>query len=292
MSIFGLLVLNKPSGVTSRRVVDQVQRLVRPAKVGHAGTLDPLASGVLVVGIGQATRLFEYLQELPKHYRATFLLGRSSPTEDIESEVTELAGAPVPTIGEIERAAASLRGEIEQRPPAYSALKVSGRRAYDLAREGETPELSPRGVRIDRLMITRYAYPELDVEVVCSSGTYVRSLGRDLAEAAGSAAVMSALERTAIGPFLLAEAVDPALLTRENLAEHLRHPILAVRGLMQEVAMSDRDVERIGRGLPVAVADVAGDRCAAVDSAGRLRAILIRHAGEQFRPAKNFLLEG
>lgn len=292
MAMFGFLVLDKPSGITSRRVVDRVLRLVRPDKVGHAGTLDPLASGVLVVGIGQATRLVEYLHELPKRYRGTFLLGRSSPTEDVEGQVTELADAAPPTREAIDRAAESLRGDIQQRPPAFSALKVAGRRAYDLARAGETPELAPRGVRIDRLAVTRYEYPELCLDVECSAGTYIRSLGRDLAERAGSAAVMSALVRTAVGPFTLDEAIDVEKLTRENLPNHLREPILAVRELMHEVVLNDRDVERVGRGLPISVADVVGERCAAVDSAGRLRAVLVRRAGDQFRPAKNFPLDG
>ena len=123
-----------------------------------------------------------------------------------------------PTRDQIEQAADTLRGEIQQRPPAFSALKVAGRRAYDLARAGESPELAPRGVRILRLAVTRYDYPELCLEVECGSGTYMRSLGRDLAERAGSAAVMSALVRTAIGPFTLTEAVDAETLTRENLA--------------------------------------------------------------------------
>ena len=246
MAMFGLLVLDKPSGVTSRRIVDRVLRFVRPTKVGHAGTLDPLAAGVLLLGLGQATRLVEYVHELPKQYQATFLLGRSSTTEDIDGEITELPDAVPPTREQIEQAADTLRGDIQQRPPAFSALKVAGRRAYELARAGETPELAPRGVRINRLTITRYDYPELCLDVECSSGTYVRSLGRDLAERAGSAAVMSALVRTAIGPFTLAEAADPEAITRENLVTLVRDPILAVRGLMEEVVLSDRDVERVG----------------------------------------------
>jgi len=171
MSLFGLLNLNKPPGVTSRRVVDRVQRLVKPAKVGHAGTLDPLASGVLVLGIGPATRLVEYVQEMPKHYRATFLLGRTSTTEDVDGDVTELDGAVPPKRERLERVAEEMTGEIEQRPPIYSALKVSGRRAYDLARAGGRVELAPRTVRIDRLEIVRYEYPELCLDVTCGGGT-------------------------------------------------------------------------------------------------------------------------
>jgi tRNA pseudouridine55 synthase len=292
--VFALLNLNKPSGVTSRRVVDLVQRLVRPAKVGHAGTLDPLASGVLVLGLGQATRLVEYVQEMPKHYRATFLLGRTSTTEDIEGEVTELAGAVPPTRDTLERAAGELRGEIEQRPPAFSALKVAGSRAYDLARAGREVELAPRRVRVDRLDIVRYEYPRLDLDIVASGGTYVRSLGRDLAERAGTAAVMAALERTAIGPFTIADAVDPETLTVDNLAEHVLSPILAVRGLMFERAVSAADCERLYHGLPIRLADAPDEpvgRCAAVDTQGRLVAILSRAPADQWRPTKTFSLD-
>jgi len=151
--LYGILNLNKPAGVTSRRVVDDVQRLVRPAKVGHAGTLDPLATGVLVVCTGAATRLIEYVQQMPKSYTGTFLLGRQSPTEDVDGEVTELDSPPVPSWPEIEAAVRAFEGRIEQRPPAFSALKVGGRRAYDLARRGKSVELKSRPVTIHRISI-------------------------------------------------------------------------------------------------------------------------------------------
>lgn len=288
MQPFGLLNLHKPPGVTSRRVVDRVQRLVKPAKVGHAGTLDPLASGVLVLGIGQATRLVEYVQEMPKQYRATFLLGRTSTTEDVDGEITLLADAVPPTHERLAQVAQELTGEIQQRPPAFSALKVSGRRAYDLARAGQQVELAPRTVRIDRLDIVRYEYPELCVDVTCGGGTYVRSLGRDLAERAGSAAVMSALERTAIGRFTLADAIEPATLSDDNLSPYLLPPVLAVRGLMDEIVVSETERQRVAHGLSIQRPDVEADRCAALDSAGRLLAVLIRRLGGELRAEKNF----
>src|SRR5262245_62072249 len=151
MRHFGLLHVNKPSGITSRRVVDQVQALVRPAKAGHAGTLDPLASGVLVVCVGAATRLIDYVPQAAKRYTATFLFGRASDTEDIEGIVTVLAAPSVPTRVEVERAAQQFVGNIQQRPPAFSALKVAGRRAYDLARAGQSVKLAPRPVTVYRL---------------------------------------------------------------------------------------------------------------------------------------------
>src|SRR5262245_35406014 len=203
--MFGLLNIDKPAGLTSRDVVSRVQRLVRPQKVGHAGTLDPLATGVLVVAVGPATRLVEYVQRMPKTYQGTFLLGRTSDTEDVEGEVVELDSPPVPTRAEIDAALPRFIGTIEQRPPAYSALKVAGRRAHKLARRGEAVELAPRPVEIHAIELLRYEYPEMELRIDCGSGTYVRSLGRDVAEAVDTGAVMAALRRLAIGPFQAAE---------------------------------------------------------------------------------------
>jgi tRNA pseudouridine55 synthase len=288
MQLFGLLNLNKPTGITSRGLVDQVQRLDRSVKVGHSGTLDPLASGVVVLGVGHATRLVEYLQEMPKRYRGTFLLGRSSTTEDIEGTITELPDAPTPTLEQLEHAAGRLSGEIEQRPPAFSALKVGGRRAYDLARAGQPPDLPPRVVRVDRLSIVRYEYPELCVDVECGGGTYIRSLGRDLAELAGSAAVMSALVRTAVGSFTLEKSLDPAVLTRYNLAEHLLDAKGAIEPLMDQVVLSVAELQRIAHGLTVTAPSISGERCAALDDTGRLVAILGRRPDGSFGAVKNF----
>ncbi len=212
----GLLNVNKPPGITSRRVVDTVGRLGAPAKVGHAGTLDPLAAGVLVVAVGGATRLVQYVQRMAKRYLGTFMLGRRSVTEDVEGEVVELPGAPVPTHEALEAAAKRLVGRIEQRPPVFSALKIHGRPAYKLARGGKPVELAPRPVDIYRIEVRAYEYPELVLEIDCGGGTYVRSLGRDLAEALGTAAVMSALSRVLIGPFRVEEAVRLDELTRDN----------------------------------------------------------------------------
>jgi tRNA pseudouridine55 synthase len=288
MSLFGLLNLNKPSGVTSRRVVDGIQRLVKPAKVGHAGTLDPLAGGVLVVDIGQATRLVEYVQQMPKHYRATFLLGRSSTTEDTEGEITLLPTAAPPSLEQIQQAAAALTGTIEQRPPAYSALKIAGRRAYALARAGQSVELAPRQIEIHRIEILRYEYPELQLDVQCGGGTYIRSLGRDLAELSGTAAVMSALVRTAIGRFMLSRAIDPNTLTRENISQQLLPATLAVRDLMPECVVTEADQRRIANGLPVSIGPIAGNTCAALSTDGRLVAILTRRNEDEFSPDKYF----
>ena len=288
-SPFGVLNLNKPAGMTSRRAVDLVQRLAWRTKCGHAGTLDPLASGVLVVCVGPATRLIEYVQRMPKSYLGTFLLGRQSPTEDVEGDVTELERAPVPSADQIAAGAKALTGRIEQRPPAYSALKVEGKRAYALARAGRPVELKPRSVEVYRLDVVAYDYPELRLRIECGSGTYVRSLGRDLAESLGTGAVMSELVRTAIGPFALDEAVDPRQLTREGWTAHLRPPTRAVERLPRLV-LTGEEVARIQAGQAIARQAPAPNspEVAALDSAGRLVAILVPRGGGLLGPARNF----
>ncbi|MFO1021107.1 MAG: tRNA pseudouridine(55) synthase TruB [Planctomycetales bacterium] len=212
----GVLNLNKPAGMTSRQVVDRVQILAGDLKVGHAGTLDPLATGVLLVAVGAGTRLISYLQDKPKHYRGEFLLGRESETEDVEGEVHELPNPPIPSREELEQAASQFVGKIQQVPPRFSAKKIGGRRAYKLARRGKEFELEPRTVVIHALQIVEYEYPKLVLDIHCGSGTYVRSLGRDLARQVGTAAVMSNLERTAIGSFDITRGVSPDDLTLEN----------------------------------------------------------------------------
>lgn len=272
----GLLNLDKPPGLTSRDAVNRVQRLVRPAKVGHAGTLDPLATGVLVICVGAATRLIEYVQRLRKEYVGTFLLGRTSPTEDVDGPVTELANPPVPPRHQIAAAARALTGEIVQRPPAFSALKVGGRRAYDLARQGEHVELEPRPVTVYTLEIESYEYPQLVLRIACGGGTYVRSLGRDLAESLGTGAVMSALVRTAIGPFRVEEAIPPDALTPENWTDYLLPCVRAVESL-PKVPLSAEEVARARQGQPIRRKAPSGNAAemAAVDEAGRLVAILV-----------------
>ena len=274
---YGILNLNKPSGITSRDAVNQVQRLLpRRTKVGHAGTLDPLASGVLIICVGPATRLIERVQRRPKRYRGEFLLGRTSPTEDTDGEVTELEAPPTPTLDAIQTAASKLVGRIEQRPPAYSALKVNGRRAYDLARSGKDVELKPRPIDIYQLDVLEYDYPRLMLDVTCGSGTYIRSLGRDLAESLGTGAVMSGLVRTRIGTFMLDDAVSPDELQRETLVERLQPALLAVDDLPR-VELSEADCEEISHGRSIALPEglPKAEEYAAVTPEGQLGALLV-----------------
>lgn len=203
----GILIVAKPAGPTSHDVVALVRRLAATKRVGHGGTLDPFASGVLPVFLGHATRIVEYHLPDRKAYRATICFGASSTTDDLEGELTPSDGA-APTCQAVEADLPRLSGTISQRPPAYSAIKVGGRRAYTLARAGETVDLATREVTIHALDLVTWDGTDPDrpiavIDVVCSAGTYIRALARDLGEMLGSAAYLGALTRTASGPFTL-----------------------------------------------------------------------------------------
>jgi tRNA pseudouridine55 synthase len=206
----GLLIVDKPAGWTSHDVVAKVRRLAGTKRVGHAGTLDPMATGVLVVGIEKATRLLGYLALTEKEYTATIRLGQTTTTDDAEGEV--IGHVPVLNIGEAEllRAVAALTGEISQVPPGVSAIKVGGQRAYKLARAGETPELAARNVTVREFAVDAVRPAgdllDADVRVTCSSGTYIRALARDLGTSLGVGGHLTALRRTRVGPYVASQA--------------------------------------------------------------------------------------
>jgi tRNA pseudouridine55 synthase len=205
----GILNIDKPAGVSSARLVGQVKRLLpRGTKVGHAGTLDPFATGVLLVLVGKATRQCEALMSRPKRYVASIKLGATTPTLDPTSDETPFPSATPVDRATVEAALSAFRGEISQRPPAFSALKVGGRRAYQLARAGEVVVLQPRPVMIYGMMLLSYDWPALSIDVHCGRGTYVRSLARDIAERLGvGGGYLTALRRTAVGDFTLDDAI-------------------------------------------------------------------------------------
>jgi tRNA pseudouridine55 synthase len=287
----GLIPVDKPTGVSSRRVVDAVARALSMKTVGHAGTLDPLACGVVVVCVGHATRLVDYLHELPKHYSSVFLLGRSSPSDDFETAI-EVEEHPVrPTQDDIEAAAATFRGDILQRPCDYSAVHVDGKRAYRLARKGRAVELAEKRVRIDRLEITAYDWPRLGLDVVCSSGTFIRALGRDLAIALGSRAVMESLVRTAVGPFGRGQSLPLDAITPDTVRTALLPPVSAVAHLPQVVLAGD-ELARAIRGGLVELPESPAPAIAAGDTAGSLVGILKRLEAGQYRLRPNFFGAG
>ena len=282
----GVIPIDKPVGVTSRRVVDAVAQALGMKAVGHAGTLDPLASGVVVVCVGHATKLVDFIHQLPKHYAATFLLGRSSPSDDLETPVTEEADPLQPARDDIERGLAGFRGEILQRPCDYSAVHVDGRRAYRLARQGREVELPAKRVRIDRLEITAYEWPRLGLEIECSSGTFVRAIGRDLAATLGTKAVMESLVRTAVGQFELAAALPLVDVTPETARAVLLPAVAAVAHLGRvELAGEPLDTAVRGGLVDLGMTDPA---LSAVDSDGDLVGIFQRHESGRHRLKPNF----
>ncbi len=250
MELHGLLVLDKPSGITSRDAVNRIQRqLPRRTRVGHTGTLDPLATGVLVICLGHATRLAEYVQAMPKTYCSTFLLGSTSDTDDADGSITPAPDSrPLPR-PIIESALASFVGEIEQTPPAFSAAKVAGQRAYDLAREGGAVELRPRLVTVYRISIRSYVWPNLDIEVHCGKGTYIRSLARDLGRKLGCGALVSVLRRTAVGPFT-PELATPLDASFETIRARMR-PMSDAVAAISPVIVSEDEAQRLRQGQSI-----------------------------------------
>ena len=281
----GILVALKPAGPTSHDIVALVRRLAATKRVGHGGTLDPFASGVLPLFLGRATRVVEYHLGDRKGYRATVCFGATSTTDDLEGELTP-ADAAAPDRLTVEKALGRLRGPISQRPPVYSAIKVAGRRAYAMARAGESVELASRDVTIHRLDLVEWDGTDPDrpigvLEVECSAGTYIRALARDLGELVASGAYLGALSRTSSGPFRLAEAI-PLERVREAAADGpdalaaLLLPIDAGLDALPELVISDGEVTAISRGQFIRAAMPPGDPDAPIrvrDGAGRLVAI-------------------
>jgi len=215
-AVNGILVLDKPIGMGSNEALQRVKRMYRARKAGHTGSLDRLASGLLPICFGEATKLSGYLLNADKHYVATFLLGVTTTTGDAEGEVVSRRDVPVLSATIIERVAASFRGEIEQIPPMHSALKHRGKRLYQLAHEGIVVERQPRRISIHRLEVPRFDRETMDVEVLCSKGTYIRTLAEDFGEALGCGASVVALRRIGAGPFIASDMVE--LETVESMA--------------------------------------------------------------------------
>jgi tRNA pseudouridine55 synthase len=295
----GLLVLDKPGGITSRDAVDRAQRwFPRGTRIGHTGTLDPLATGVLVLCVGVATRLTEYVQRMIKTYRTCVRLGAVSDTDDADGAITLRQVEKPPDQATVRQALGQLVGELEQVPPAFSAAKVTGRRAYHLARRGEEVALEPRRVQVHAIHLLAYEYPRLELEVVCGKGTYIRSLARDLGEHLGCGGLVETLRRTRVGQFRAEDAlildVDAARVRRHllPLAEAVRElprvclPVAEAGRLRQGQCLSLHDAS-----VPANPSDKPSE-CAVFDPAGALAAIAVLDWGKKLlRPAKVFGLE-
>ncbi|OBK14821.1 tRNA pseudouridine(55) synthase TruB [Mycobacterium asiaticum] len=279
----GLVIVDKPAGMTSHDVVGRCRRIFATRRVGHAGTLDPMATGVLVVGIERATKILGLMTATDKSYTATIRLGQSTSTEDAEGELLQSVSTEHLTDTAITAAVANLRGDISQIPSAVSAIKVGGRRAYQLAREGQAVELQARPVRIDRFDITAVRRGpdiiDLDVAVDCSSGTYIRALARDLGDALAVGGHLTSLRRTRVGRFDRTQAVS-----LDELAEHPRLGLSLDEACLLMFPRRDLDaaeVDATANGRPLAAAGIDGVY-AASDADGRVIALL-RDEGERTR---------
>ncbi|MEU0494392.1 tRNA pseudouridine(55) synthase TruB [Mycobacterium sp. NPDC006124] len=271
----GLVIVDKPAGMTSHDVVGRCRRVFGTRKVGHAGTLDPMATGVLVVGIERATKILGLLTATDKSYAATIRLGRTTSTEDAEGEVLQTVSARHVTDAEVEAAVATLRGEVDQIPSAVSAIKVDGQRAYKLAREGKVVELAARRVRISRFEVVAVrrveSFVDVDVEVDCSSGTYVRALARDVGARIGVGGHLTTLRRTKVGRYGLQEA-----RTLDQLADAPQLSYSLDEACLLGFArreLSDEEVDAASNGRALAPAGIDGVY-AATAADGRVIALL------------------
>jgi tRNA pseudouridine55 synthase len=274
----GLVIVDKPAGMTSHDVVGRIRRLAGTRRVGHAGTLDPMATGVLVVGVEQATRLLGHLALTEKEYLGTVRLGQSTDTDDAEGQVVSAESARSVRNNDLERAAAALTGDIQQVPPGISAIKVGGQRAYKLTRQGAAPELAARPVTVSALDILAVRREgdllDADIAVTCSSGTYIRAIARDLGAALGTGGHLTALRRTRVGPYTGGATLDELAgsLTIIPLAQAAA-AAFARRDLTQDEAT------KVGHGQRLPALGVAGP-VAAFAPDGSLVALLTEESGQ------------
>ncbi len=296
--IHGWLCLDKPEGMTSTAAVNRARRITGARKIGHGGTLDPLATGVLPLALGEATKTVAYVMEGRKHYRFTARLGEARATDDAEGEV--LATSAIrPTSAEVAALLPRFVGRIEQVPPRFAAVKVEGERAYDLARRGEAVELAARPVHVERFDLVERPDPDHVIfEVVCGRGTYVRALVRDLGAALGCLGHVVALRRLRVGPFSLAEAISLTVLEQVVADDALPQALLPVGaplGDLPALPLTQPQVDRLRAGQTIRVAPglLAGaaepDATVRAMAAGRMVALARLH-GAELSPVRVFNL--
>jgi tRNA pseudouridine55 synthase len=270
----GILLVDKPPGVTSHDVVGRARRALGTRKVGHAGTLDPMATGLLVLGVDSSTRLLTYLVGLDKEYTATVRLGVSTTTDDAEGELVGEADASAIPRAEIDRGIAALTGVISQVPSTYSAIKVNGRRSYDLARSGAPVELAARTVTIAAFEVLaerrEKTYLDLDVRISCTSGTYIRALARDLGAGLAVGGHLTALRRTRVGPF----RIEDALADPEAFPGALRSPASIAAELFPTTTLDAEQLRDLTHGKRVELAVPDTEILAALSAEGRLAGLI------------------
>jgi tRNA pseudouridine55 synthase len=292
-AISGVLVIDKPVGMTSHDVVQAIRLGTGVRRAGHTGTLDPRASGVLVILVGPAVRLSEYVSASDKRYQAVIRLGASTDTYDADGRFTQQANAPVNvTEQQFEETLKQFVGEIEQTPPPYSAVKVQGRRAYDMARQGEEVDLAPRKITVHHLEVLEWAPPEVVVDVHCSSGTYVRSLANDVGNALGCGGYLVGLRRTKSGRFSLRDATPLRKLQEAfragNWYQYLI-PAAEALGDWPAIELDPDQVEAVKHGHRIPAAADATGMIRGVSMAGELVALLeLDEATHEWQPKKVF----
>ncbi len=217
----GFLLINKPQGLTSHDVVDKLRAICQTRSIGHAGTLDPLASGVLICGVNQATKLLSWWHLFPKSYEATMRLGQISDTYDSEGQIQTITSNINLTLSQLQNTLKKFTGPIKQLPPPFSAKKIKGKKAYQLARQGKEVELKPQTVTIESIKVLDFKLPEITLTITCSSGTYIRSLIHDLGQILQTGAIMTALKRSAIGPIDIGQTIELKQLTTDNWQKFL-----------------------------------------------------------------------
>jgi len=291
--MFGFLNILKPSGPSSFDMIRHVRRCIgRKVKVGHAGTLDPLAEGVLVICLGQATRLVDMVQSWDKRYFTLARLGATSTTDDAEGQISETNITSPPSSICVEQVVQHFSGVIEQVPPAYSAVKVNGQRAYKMARAGQKPDLAAKKVTIYSIEIVEYEYPHLRLRVSCGSGTYIRSLVRDIGAELGVGGYCEKIIREAVGPFDIDRAVGPDQINADNIEQFLINPIEALPPEAR-ITVTDEQARELAHGRTIDLAGKAGSGeklLGAVDTGGNLIGLLRPDgAGGKLRPEKVFI---
>jgi tRNA pseudouridine55 synthase len=289
----GILNINKPQGLTSHDVVARIRKLSGQRKVGHTGTLDPMATGVLLVCLGQATRLIEYLQHGSKRYQATLRFGISTDTLDAEGQIIAQSDPSALTETQLRQILPAFQGNIEQIPPLFSALKREGQPLYKLARVGQKVEVKPRPVTIESLSWLDWQPPDLTLEVVCSPGTYIRALARDIGERAGTGAHLSALTRTANSGWSITQAVTLGELEQKPTSwQTYLYPLDQAIIHLPKVTLTAAAVQRVQQGQPIIdpISPVAGDLLRAYTPDGTFLAILTRVSSDDklWQPKKVF----
>lgn len=285
--MFGVLPAIKPQGLTSRDVVNHVAKIIRPVRVGHTGTLDPMATGVLLLAVGYATRLMEFSHLESKEYVADFWLGKSSDTLDAEGVVTSLDSPARISQLQLSAELPGWTGDIQQTPPRYSAVHVDGKRAYELARRGKEFSLPPRTVHIDELQLTHCDGEQFGLRIVCGTGTYIRSLGSDIAQALGSDAVMFQLTRTRIGAIGVEQCIALEQLTDRGAIARSLLPPQSMLTALEKVVLDEHQCARIRNGIPIELEGKGTGPILAVDERQEIVAILAQ-SGRRYRSLRVF----